>query len=253
MVAVLIRWLSRGLDDVPESGDWLSPPELARLAGLRFAKRRSEVRLARWTAKLAVARALDLPEELRALARIEVRAAATGAPVVVVDDNRAPVAVSMTDRADWAVCVVAPEDVAVGCDLELIEPRADAFVRDWFTPAEQDRVRRAAPDDQRQLLANLIWSAKESALKVLQTGLRRDTRSVEVDVLEADGQDRWARTVVRAEEGGAFPGWWRRYGTFVLTFAADRACDPPLPLEDPPGLAGATPTHSWLTHVRRPG
>jgi 4'-phosphopantetheinyl transferase len=250
MIAVLIQWLARGWGDVPESDDWLSPPELARLADLRFAKRRSEVRLARWTAKLAVARALDLDDGAVTLARVEVRAATTGAPVVFVGGDPAPIAVSMTDRADWAVCVVAPDDLAIGCDLELIEPRADVFVRDWFTPAEQDEVRRATSDEQRQLLANLVWSAKESALKVLQTGLRRDTRSVDVEVLDAGGHDRWARTVVRAEEGGAFPGWWRRYGAFVLTFAADRACDPPVPLEDPPRLAGATPSHSWLTQDR---
>jgi 4'-phosphopantetheinyl transferase len=99
---------------------------------------------------------------------------------------------------------------------------------------------------ERRLLANLVWSAKESALKVLQAGLRRDTRSVEVDVVEATGQERWARLVVRAEEGSVFPGWWRRYGDFVLTFAADGDPGPPVSLEEPPRLAGATPSHSWL-------
>jgi 4'-phosphopantetheinyl transferase len=152
----------------------------------------------------------------------------------------------MTDRADWAVCVVGPADLALGCDLELVEPRSDAFVLDWFTPVEQDLVAAAGPGDQRDLLANLVWSAKESALKVLQTGLRRDTRSVEVHVAEIAGRERWARLVVEAEEGTAMPGWWRRYGDFVLTFAADADCDPPVALEQPSHLAGATPSHTWL-------
>ena len=69
----------------------------------------------------------------------------------VVRDERAPVVVSMTDRADWAVCVVAPFGLAVGCDLELVEARTDAFVRDWFTPDERDLVGGAAPGDERQL------------------------------------------------------------------------------------------------------
>ena len=43
-------------DDVPAADDWLSPVEAARLADLRFAKRRIEVRLARWTAEQAGAR-----------------------------------------------------------------------------------------------------------------------------------------------------------------------------------------------------
>ena len=121
MTPVLVRWLARGVHDVPESADWLSAAESARLAGLRFAKRHTEVRLARWTAKQALVRALDLDDDAATLARVEIRAAPTGAPTVFVGDERAPVAVSMTDRADWAVCVVAPVGLAVGCDLELVE------------------------------------------------------------------------------------------------------------------------------------
>ena len=128
----------------------------------------------------------------------------------------------MTDRADWAVCVVSHgTGWASASDLELVESRTEAFVRDWFTPAERDLVLGAAPGERRDLLANLVWSAKESALKVLQTGLRRDTRSVEVDVIEMDGEQRWARLVVRSEEGDMFPGWWHRYGDFLLTVVAD--------------------------------
>lgn len=246
-----VRWLARGVHDVPESADWLSPAESARLSLLRFAKRRSEMRLARWTAKQAIARALDLEADAGTLARIEIRAASTGAPTAFVGDERAPIAVSLSDRADWAVCVVAPADLGVGCDLEIVEPRTDRFVRDWFTPAERDLVFGADPGEGRHLLANLVWSAKESALKVLQTGLRRDTRSVEVDVVDVEGHRHWARLVVRTEEGAAFPGWWRRYGDFVLTFAADLAehddRGPPRTLEEPPRLAGATPSHSWLS------
>jgi 4'-phosphopantetheinyl transferase len=245
--AVAVRWLARGMHEVPRSVEWLSAAESARLETLRFPKRRGEVRLARWTAKLAIARALDLDDDAGALSLIEIRAAPTGAPTVFIGTERAPVAVSLTDRADWAVCVVAPADVGVGCDLELVEPRSDAFVRDWFTPTEQDLVFGAVPGEARHLLANLVWSAKESALKVLETGLRRDTRSVEVDLMEAVGQERWAHLVVRAEEGAAFPGWWRRYGDFVLTFAADGHTGQPVSLEEPPRLAGATPSHSWMS------
>jgi 4'-phosphopantetheinyl transferase len=245
-VAVAVRWLARGMQEVPESADWLSPAESARLATLRYPKRRTEVRLARWTAKHALARTLGLRDDARTLAMIEIRAATTGAPAAFVGAERAPVAVSLTDRADWAVCVVAPIDLAVGCDLELVEPRSEAFVRDWLTPTEQEVVFGAERGEARHLLANLVWSAKESALKVLETGLRRDTRSVEVNLVEPAGREGWARLVVRAEEGTAFPGWWRRYGDFLLTFAADADCDPPVSLEEPTRLADATPSHSWL-------
>lgn len=230
---------------MPTSADWLTEAESARLATLRFAKRRMETRLARWTAKHAVAWALDLGAERETLARIEIRPAPSGAPRPFLSGRPAPLAVSMTDRADWAVCAVAPVGLAVGCDLELVEPRAEVFVRDWFTAAERDLVLRAGK--RRDLLANLVWSAKESALKVLRTGLRRDTRSVEVEILDNHGDTGWARLVVRAGEGTVFPGWWRRYGDFLLTVAADAEQDAPAGIEEPPGLAGAVPGHSWLT------
>lgn len=239
-----VRWLARGMREVPLSANWLSPAESARLATLRFPKRRTEVRLSRWTAKHAIAAVLDLGTEPATLARIELRPDPTGAPLPFVGDELAPISVSLTDRADWAVCAVAPPDLALGCDLELVEPRSDAFIRDWLTARERNSVLRAGED--RHLLANLIWSAKESALKVLQTGLRRDTRSVEVDILDLAGHAHWARLVVHAEEGRTFPGWWRRYNDFLLTVAAGMDHDPPVTLDDPPRLAAATPSHSWL-------
>ena len=235
------------MDDVPETSGWLSRTETARLEGLRFPKRRTELRLSRWTAKQAIARVSGLDVRHETLARIEVRPAPDGAPTPLLDGSPAPVSVSLTDRADWAVCVAGPPGLALGCDLELVEARSAAFVRDWFTPREQALVAGGYPD----LLANLVWSAKESVLKILRTGLRRATRSVEVDV--HTGGDGWARFTVRAVEGTVFPGWWRRYGDFVLTVAADTDQGPPVELEPPPclavsdSLAAATPSHRWLT------
>lgn len=238
-----VWWLARGMDDVPEASGWLAPLESARLAGLRFPKRRTELRLSRWTAKQAIAAVSGLDARHETLARVEVRPAPDGAPTPLLDGRPASVSVSLTDRADWAVCVVGPPGLAVGCDLELVEARSAAFVHDWFTPREQALVAAGEHD----LLANLVWSAKESALKVLRTGLRRATRSVEVDI--DSGGEGWARFTVRAIEGPVFPGWWCRYGDFVLTVAADTDFDPPSTLDTPSRLAAATPSHRWLTDI----
>ena len=79
------------------------------------------------------------------------------------------------------MCVLAEQHGRVGCDVEIVEPRSAGFVADFLTPAEQEYV-ASRPDEDRHAAANLIWSAKESALKVLRTGLRRDTLSVEVTI-----------------------------------------------------------------------
>uniref|UniRef100_UPI003F9632FA 4'-phosphopantetheinyl transferase superfamily protein n=1 Tax=Mycobacterium sp. TaxID=1785 RepID=UPI003F9632FA len=143
-------------------------------------------------------------------------------------------------------CVTSPTGpLAVGCDLELVEPRTPGFVRDFFTAAEQRWIASRAAGDERDMGANLVWSAKESALKVLRTGLRRDTRTVEVTVA-APRADGWGELTVRASEGTAFPGWWRREGRFLLTVATEVRIPPPLALGDPAVLAAAEPRHSWL-------
>jgi 4'-phosphopantetheinyl transferase len=236
-----MQWLARGEHALPDGSAWLTPGEAGYAAGLRFTKRRTEFLLRRLTAKHAIAAALGLSAQPADLARIEVRNAPSGAPYVLVDGAPAGLDVSISDRAGWAVCLVGTG--IVGCDLELIEPRSPGFVRDFLTPAEQAWVAAAA---NRDAAVNLIWSAKESALKVLRTGLRRDTRSVEVSV-GADAADGWAPLSVRAVEGTVFPGWWRRDGQFLLTVASAEPVPPPTPtpLEDGAVLA-ADPVHSWL-------
>ena len=183
-------WLAEGEACVPDSLQWLSPREQARLAGYRFTKRRVEFLTRRWTAKHAVAGALQRQPTWPALAGIEILNHPGGAPYIDVDGRRQALEISLSDRAGWAVCVVgAPGSGAIGIDLELVEPRSDAFVGDFFTHHEAALVRGLAVGDARDEAANLIWSAKEAGLKVLKVGLRADTRSVEVQLLPGRRDD----------------------------------------------------------------
>lgn len=254
----MIAWLTHNETELPSVGDWLVAREASRAASMRFTKRHSEYLLARWTAKAALIRRLGLSADVASFARLEIRNAADGAPEAWLDGTRLALAISLTDRAGWAVCALAPEGVGLGCDLELVEPRSAAFVRDYLTEAERERVACAGDEDESHLLANLLWSAKESALKVLHTGLRRDTRSVEVDLgptgreRVAAAADGWQPLTVRATEGREFAGWWRRYGTFVLTFATDVPTPPPTPMLEPSPLATGAPLERWrLAPLRR--
>jgi 4'-phosphopantetheinyl transferase len=235
------------MHDLPPHDDWLTPAEAERLRSFRFTKRREEARLGRWTAKRALAAALDLDDDVDVLRDLVIQNASDGAPEVFIANEPAGVRISMTDRADWAVCTVIEANVEVGCDLELVEPRSAAFVRDWFTEAERAEVMRR-PDDH-DLLANLIWSAKESALKVLRTGLRRDTRSVEVTLLDTSTDDGWAPVRITTTDGHLFTGWWRRFGDFVLTFACATATAAPATLIRPSPLESAVPAHSWMNQM----
>jgi 4'-phosphopantetheinyl transferase len=238
-------WLARGEDQLPPVGEWLTPAEHRRAAGLRYTKRRNDFLLGRWTVKLAVTRAFGWPDDPAGLARVEARPAPTGAPRLYVDGLPAARGLSLTDRAGCAVCLVAAGTGKVGCDVEIVEPRSDSFVRDYLTEAERRVVATAGPA--RDKAANLIWSAKESALKVLETGLRRDTRSVEVTVAELDPPKRtWSPLEVRTTEGAVFPGWWRQSGVFLVTACSPSGGPPPAALEAESPIDTMAPSHRWV-------
>jgi 4'-phosphopantetheinyl transferase len=175
-----VNWLQQSEADLPATDDWLCESEAARLSSFRFAKRHADWRLGRWTAKCAVAASLKLPGDRLSLKEIEIFPASTGQPKVALHDRTERVTISISHRGGFALCAVTLGDVKLGCDLEMIEPRSDAFISDYFTKSEQQLIAQASCAE-RLLLASLIWSAKESALKALHVGLRADTRSVEVN------------------------------------------------------------------------
>lgn len=240
-----ILWLSDSERNVESDPCWLTPVERERADGMRFTKRRNDYLLGRWVGKHAVAHVLGRPVDPPALAEIAITNAEDGAPEVRIAGESAPVGISLTDRAGWGVCAVGIGDTALGCDLELVEPRSRLFVGDYFTDSERAWLEAAEGNEEWDTRANLVWSAKESALKVLRTGLRRDTRDVEVAT--GSGADRdWEPLTVRVSEGQVFSGWWQRFGDFLLSFAAGGDVPPPVCLTEPPSLRDAAPSHDWL-------
>ncbi len=214
-----VYWLERSAADVPAGDGWLSPHELARLAGLRFEKRRADWRLGRWTAKAAAASYLGIP-----CGNIEVRVEPSGAPMVWAGGRPAPVTVSLSHRERHALCAVAEAHAELGCDLEIAEARSDAFVADYFTQAERSFIDWAPAHSRPQRVA-LLWSAKESALKALRIGLRMDTRDVEVSIGDTTA-DSWRPLRISCGER-RLDGWWKAAGRFVRTVVASPAPNSP--------------------------
>ena len=118
-----------------------------------------------------------------------------------------------------AFAVVSSETTDLGCDIELVEPRSAAFVETFFTATETRRVERAAPH-LRDLLVTMIWSAKESTLKVLRTGLRVDTRSVEVTDASEVSEGAWKSARTITADAREFDCLWRHDGRWLLSVVA---------------------------------
>ncbi|HUI85301.1 MAG TPA: 4'-phosphopantetheinyl transferase superfamily protein [Candidatus Binatia bacterium] len=234
-----IYWLQQTAADVPANDDWLSGSEAERLHGMRIPKRRGDWRLGRWTAKRAVLEYLAGRSCLCAMPDIEIHPAQTGAPEVLVTGLGDMPSLSISHCSGMAICAVAQPHAELGCDLESIELRSPTFVTDYFTEREQELLTHASAEA-RPLLSTLLWSAKESALKALRSGLRLDTRSVEVSFpaavrgpdgnhgpkLELRSSPGWQPLRVCCCQARVFHGWWQAEDNMVRTMIAS---PPPFP------------------------
>lgn len=189
---------------------FLSDNELKILAGLRFEKRRREWLMGRWTAKkLLTAQLGCAPGEL------SIEPEAGGAPVVWREGERAPGCLSISHRGDRAMAAWTDvHGMRIGVDLELVGEANPAWMVDYLTETEWGLCSGQGPH-----WPYLVWSVKEAVLKALRTGLRVDTR--EIEVLPREGEvDGWKQLDVRSglAAGDLWVGW-QRDGVYVLSMA----------------------------------
>jgi 4'-phosphopantetheinyl transferase len=245
-----VYWLEQALADVPPDPSWLSRAERDRAAAFRVPKRRQDWLLGRWTAKRALlsvpAIAEPTPGDRRtggpdheALARAEIRAAASGVPEPFWDGSPLPWSLSLSHSGGRAVSALARAGAALGCDLEEIAPRSPGFLEEAFTGEERERVAASAEPD---LASALCWSAKESVMKALGEGLRLPLLDFAVEGRPLGGAATrgdfgsplvpgWRPIRVRRLSTATwFTGFWRRGNGRVVTVVAVPPPGPPIPL-----------------------
>lgn len=216
VVTLHAAWADFG--EVPRGDAWLTRSEAVVQGGLRFAKRREDWRVGRWTAKAAVSACLGgVPVE-----DIEVLATEDGSPSARIPGSDAGrVAISLSHSQGRGFAVAAQGAMSLGCDLEALAPRSLAFIRDYFTESERAAV-MALQGSPRDEGATLVWAAKEAALKAMRQGLRADTRSVEVRFGEqASVGVGWAQLAVSRAAGTPLRGWLRVFDEFAWAVVTD--------------------------------
>ena len=226
-----IYWILQNKADVPADDDWLSAKEKVLLAGMKFPKRRGEWRLGRWTAKKLIRSYLKIIDSREyKFPDLEILPAEDNSPEAFVLKKPSTFKISISHRVNTGFCALNPATNSIGCDLENIEERSDAFVTDYFTFEEKLKVILAAEED-KPLLANLIWSAKESVLKTLRQGLNSDTRSVFLDLDDLEIKKGWNKIKARSIEFNRdFYGWWQHNGNYILTIFSAEITDLPIEL-----------------------
>ncbi len=225
-----VYWCKRSSQDVPATKDWLHPSEQTVAAGFKFSKKRNDWLLGRWTAKNTVKAFLKKSHPGLTFSQIEVRAAEDGAPEVFVEHGPLPVFISLSHSNGVGFCTIAQPGTALGCDVEKIEPRSDAFIDDYFT--KEEIAGFTAFSGKPELCANLIWSAKESALKAIRSGLRIDPLLVEVNFNHSPNFENWQKLEVNAPRlSKRFFGYWKADDDFVNTVLAGVPSFELLPVE----------------------
>lgn len=236
MKPMQLFWLECAAGDLPGHTDWLSPEEQSLCSRLRFQKRRNDWLLGRWTAKCALAAHLQLDAAL--FPHIAILPESSGAPVVTIGQSPAGISISISHRAGRGFVVVGAPNVPVGADLEFVESHGPIFAQDYFTPEEIGRLEQAHDPEPEAVIA-LIWSGKESALKLRQLGLNADTRCVSIRVSRASVPNtNWRHFNATFVDGKSYGGWWERSGDWVRTQVAASATLPPIELLAPQTLLG---------------
>jgi len=205
----------------------LSPREEKILSGLGIVPRRRKWLLGRIAAKQLVRQVLGEPD--LADNQISVLNQPSGEPFVLIEGRGGwSFPISISHRSEIGMAAVPMDRQArIGADLETVEPRDSALVRQFFTDEEAEAVE--ASGEERDLVMARIWSAKEAVLKLVGLGLRIDTRGVVVS-LSGDAfegcPEGWqpidVRVVAKLPRQDVLEGLrvaWRREVGCVLTVA----------------------------------
>lgn len=239
----MIHWLVQSKTECADLSEGIAPAgllseaEQTRLVSFKTDKRRKDWLLGRWTAKHLLQAYVEQQTSTRLpLDAFTVANAPNGAPFAGITtdiwlDN--PPNLSISHSNGWAFCALSADNqVQIGADIELIEPRSWRFVEDYFTIEEIELV-QAAPAKKHDTLVTAIWSAKEAVLKALQLGLTVNTRQVTClpaqDSMPDSPGSNWLEVDIQCnpnllrQDNGQTPqitGWWRIMDDYVLTLAA---------------------------------
>jgi hypothetical protein len=165
---------------------WLGRRELAELGSWRDTARRAQ-----WLAGRALAKEMLLdrfplaggePTGIEILSRNELGRGQS--PRVLMAGKAWPSSISLahfSDAAAAAICTTPGYRVGI----DLVASTSRPVVSRWFTPAEQQWLRR------RKLNSSLVWAAKEAVYKALADGEPFMPRAIE---LMPGASDDWACT-----------------------------------------------------------
>jgi len=168
-------------DEVKAVHEFLNEGEREIYWGFKTRKRQLEWLAGRVAIKSLYSRVNNLNVSS---AELIVERETSGLPYLVERGERASGRISISHNAGWVAVCQSDSELRIGIDLEEIRSRDPAFLTDYFSQAEQEQIMNGGIHTL-DFRTNLIWSAKESVLKAISTGLGTDPLKVEIDGLHS--------------------------------------------------------------------
>jgi 4'-phosphopantetheinyl transferase len=221
MVTGKIFWMVLDEVSIPGNTNWLSPGELERYQSFRFDKRKQDWLSGRWVAKKLIFSLLETENSL-SMVDITVGNHPAGDPFVTVRGEILNGSLSISHRGEKsAAAFTSIPFTSIGIDLELIEEKSEGFIEDYFTEGETKGVMSFEKVENRDLLASLLWSAKEAMLKAHQIGLRIDTRELELEIPSGESCVGWCPIEILRCPAEMQPMvlYWKQIDHFLITLA----------------------------------
>ncbi len=206
-----IHWVLTQAGPGLASGCYLTATEIQSGRRYRHPERHRQWMLGRATAKyLLMQRATPLDLSIQASNDFEILRNPNGWPQLQDRHGRnLPVSLTISHRDELAFSAVCRDNLGnLGADIEIIAPKNASMLEDFYTPEERNWIQSQASPHQ-ALTATLIWSAKESILKAIKTGLMENTKIIRLIPNEDVSQpgNRWnqIQAVIRQQ---TIPVWW---------------------------------------------
>ncbi|HTJ67177.1 MAG TPA: 4'-phosphopantetheinyl transferase superfamily protein [Actinospica sp.] len=220
LAVVSIGWL-RSLDALSRSAvaaRHLDADEVAHAAALPVPKRKLEWLAGRLAVKHAVSRhRMRQTGECPATRDVHVTTAADG-PCAGRPLVNAPVHISVSHSADFAIAACGPQPV--GVDLERSGPLPPLVTQ--LLAHDETATDRPVHPGLAAMPAALRWTCKEAVLKLFGFGLRVDTREVRLTGWHDDGRFTWTsgtdlcRRAPDAADPSAFATWAHEIDGYCL-------------------------------------
>lgn len=171
------------LDKIPPAEEFLTKRELETYKAFKIDKRKTEWLGGRYALKTLACDFFNFD-----IHSMEVKNLASGKPVLLVPGGT-KLPVSITHSGPYAAAAIALTGQAIGLDIEAIEQRSPAWVKQCFD--DREVFSKSAP------FLTELWAKKEAVLKFLGVGLKLSCTEINFVFghLEFQGKalDLWAR------------------------------------------------------------